>query len=379
MSAAGRPTPTALPDNTPPELCVVVPTFNERDNVRPLVREVAAALEGVAWEMIFVDDDSPDGTAQAVRGIDIHGARVRCLERLGRRGLATACTEGMLASSAPYLAVMDGDLQHDPRVLPQMLELLRSGAAELVVASRYVAGGSTAQWDLKRRAFSRLATRLGQAIAPAELHDPMSGYFMLRRALLDEVARHLSGLGFKILLDVFASAQRPIAFREVPYVFRARQAGVSKLDTLVAWEYLMLLADKLAGHWVPIRFIAFGAVGAAGVLVHLTVLTAAYRMLGVGFVLAQALATGVSIVFNYSLNNTLTYSDRRRRGARWLTGLISFALVCGVGAVANVSVAAYLFGQHLPWVLAALGGVLTGAVSNYAVSSVYTWNTPQRS
>lgn len=361
-----------------PELCVVVPTFNERDNVRPLVRELAAVLEGIDWELIFVDDDSPDGTAQLVRELDLCRPHVRCLQRIGRRGLSTACTEGMLASSAPYLAVMDGDLQHDPRILPAMLELLRSGAAELVVGSRYAAGGGTAGWDSKRVAVSRLATRLGHTLVPMELRDPMSGFFMLRRPLLDEVVRNLSGLGFKILLDIFASAGRAINFREVPYVFRTRQAGESKLDSLVAWEYLMLLADKLIGHWVPVRFIAFAAVGSAGVVVHLSVVDVVYRMLGMPFVRAQAIATGVSIVFNYSVNNLLTYRDRRRRGLRWLSGLLSFVAACSIGAVANVSVAAYLDERHFAWVLAATGGILAGAVWNYAVSSVYTWNSPKR-
>jgi dolichol-phosphate mannosyltransferase len=360
------------------ELCVVVPTFNERDNVRVLVRELAAELEGIDWELIFVDDDSPDGTAQLVRELDLCRPRVRCLQRIGRRGLSTACTEGMLASSAPYLAVMDGDLQHDPRILPAMLELLRSGAAELVVGSRYAEGGGTAGWDSKRVAVSRFATRLGRALVPMELRDPMSGFFMLRRPLLEEVVRNLSGLGFKILLDIFASAGRAINFREVPYVFRTRQAGESKLDSLVAWEYLMLLADKLIGHWVPVRFLAFGAVGAAGVLVHLSVLNLAYLLLHARFVIAQGTATGVSIVFNYSVNNLLTYRDRRRRGLRWLTGLGSFVAACSVGAVANVSVASYLFDRHFHWMLAAVGGIVAGAVWNYAVSSVYTWNSPKR-
>jgi dolichol-phosphate mannosyltransferase len=359
-----------------PQLCIVVPTFNERANIRPLLRELSTVLQGVAWEIIFVDDDSPDGTAQVVREIDRW--RVRCLQRIGRRGLSSACVEGMLASSAPFVAVMDGDLQHDPRVLPHMLELLESGAAELVVGSRYVAGGSTADWDSQRLTVSRIATRLGHVLVPPELRDPMSGFFMLRRPLLDEVVRNLSGLGFKILLDIFASARRPIAFREVPYVFRSRHAGESKFGALAAWESLMLLADKLVGRYVPVRFIAFGMVGGLGVLMHLGVVTLAYRAFGSAFVFAQAVATGVSIVFNYFLNNLLTYRDRRRRGWRWLTGLASFAAACSIGAVANVSVASYLFARHAGWLLAALGGVIAGAVWNYAISSVYTWNSPRR-
>ncbi|MBS0366399.1 MAG: glycosyltransferase family 2 protein [Proteobacteria bacterium] len=368
-----------IDENSAPELCIVVPVFNERDNVRALVMELAAVLDGLAWEVIFVDDDSPDGTAQAVRELDLYRARVRCLQRIGRRGLSTACTEGMLASSAPFLAVMDGDLQHDPKILPAMLGLLRGGEVELAVGSRYVEGGSTADWNSRRRAVSRLATRLGHVLAPDELRDPMSGFFMLRRSLLEQSVRNLSSLGFKILLDIFASCGRPIVFREVPYVFRTRRAGVSKLDSLVAWEYLMLLADKLVGRWVPVRFIAFAAVGAAGVAVHLSVLNVSYRALGAAFVTAQGIATGVSIVFNYALNNLLTYRDKRRRGLHWLTGLVSFVAACSIGAVANVSVAAYLFDRHLPWVIAALGGITAGAVWNYAISSVYTWNSPKRS
>jgi dolichol-phosphate mannosyltransferase len=362
-----------------PELCVVVPTFNERANVRPFVEELAIALQTVSWEVIFVDDDSPDGTAHAVRSIDLCRARVRCVQRIGRRGLSTACTEGMLASSAPYLAVMDGDLQHDPKILLEMLQLLRSGTAELVVGSRYVAGGSTADWDSKRLWVSRLATRLGHTLAPVELRDPMSGFFMLRRPLLEEVVRKLSGLGFKILLDIFASAERPIEFREVPYVFRQRNAGESKLDSLVAWEYLMLLADKLLGGYVPVRFIAFAAVGGLGVLVHLSIVNLMFRIAGMPFVSSQATATAVSIVFNYSLNNILTYRDKRRRGWRWLVGLGSFAAACSIGAIANVSVASYLFQNHVGWLLAAIGGVVAGAVWNYAISSVYTWNSPRTS
>jgi dolichol-phosphate mannosyltransferase len=162
-------------------------------------------------------------------------------------------------------------------------------------------------------------------------------------------------------------------------VFRRRQAGESKLDTLVAWEYLMLLVDKLVGDYVPVRFIAFGAVGGLGVLVHLSVVNIAYRTGGTAFVFAQGLATGVSIVFNYSLNNLLTYRDKRRRGWRWFTGLASFIAACSIGAVANVSVAGYIFARHAGWLLAAIGGVIAGAVWNYAVSNVYTWNSPKRS
>lgn len=366
-------------DEAGPDLCVVVPTFNERGNIVPLVQELTKVLGDIPWELIVVDDDSSDGTARAVRELGMRRSRVRCLQRIGRRGLSTACIEGMLASSAPYLAVMDGDLQHDPKILPIMLELLKTTDCDIAVGSRYVEGGSTTNWDRNRLLISRIATRLGHHLVPPDLSDPMSGFFMLRRQFFEEVVHRLSGLGFKILLDIFASAHRAVSFREVPFVFRTRQTGLSKLDSQVAWEYLMLLADKLVGRFVPVRFLAFASVGATGILLHLTIVAFLFRVGGTtSFVHAQEIGTVLSMVWNYTLNNLLTYRDRRRHGISWIIGLTSFLAVCSVGALANVGVASYLFNRQSQWIVAAVGGVLVGAVWNFAVSSAYTWGTPRR-
>jgi dolichol-phosphate mannosyltransferase len=364
-------------DRVGPVLSIIIPTFNERDNVRLMVDELCSVLTGINWEVIFVDDDSPDGTAELVRDLGRQHARIRCIQRIGRRGLSSACVEGMLGSSAPYVAVMDGDLQHDPAIIPKMLAILIDSDVDLVVGSRYVAGGGAPDFSRARQLISRFATRIGRAIVPESLKDPMSGFFMLRRALLDDVVRNLSALGFKILVDIVASARRPVVIREVPFEFRVRRAGTSKLDSLVAWEYLMLLADKLIGRYVPVRFIAFAAIGGFGLIAHIAVLTVAFRMEGVSFVTSQTLAAVVSMVFNYSLNNALTYRDQRRRGFAWFTGLVSFMAVCSVGAVANVGIASYFFNKRAEWLLAAVSGVIVGAVWNYAVTSVYTWGRPK--
>ena len=222
-----------------PELTLVIPTLNERDNIGPLVDLLDAVLEAVSWEVIFVDDDSPDGTAERIREIGRRDRRVRCLQRLGRRGLTTACIEGALAASATYIAVMDADMQHDENLLPQMLAMLKSDSADLVVGSRYVAGGGIGGLDPARANMSAFATRLSRIICKAEIADPMSGFFMLRRDVLEEALRRLSGQGFKILLDILASSPRPLRVRELPYEFRERQRGESKLDTRVAWEYII--------------------------------------------------------------------------------------------------------------------------------------------
>ena len=356
-----------------PLLSIIVPTFKERDNVTELISRLENSLRGTHWEIIFVDDDSPDQTAALVRSIGRDDSRIRCIQRIGRRGLSSACIEGLLASSANYLAVMDGDLQHDEALLPDMLKLLTTSNADVVIGTRYADGGGLGEWDQSRAVASRLATRLSRVILKANLSDPMSGFFMLRREAFDGAVRHLSGIGFKILLDLFASSPTPLKFKELPYQFRTRKAGESKLDSQVAWEYGMLLLDKLVGHIVPVRFIAFTLVGMSGLLVHLVVLALLFRQAEVGFVASQSAATIVAMSTNFALNNILTYRDRRLKGWKWLWGWCSFCLVCSVGALANIGIAAYLFSVDTIWIIAAVAGILVGAVWNYAVTMVYTW------
>ncbi len=362
-----------------PELAVVVPTYEERANVPELARRLARALEGVAFEVVVVDDDSPDGTAELVRELSRHDPRFRCLQRIGRRGLASACVEGMLSTAAPYLAVIDADLQHDERLLVPMLELLRSGRADLVVASRYLEGGAVPGWAEERRLLSRLGTRLVDRLPRIRgLTDPLSGCFMLTREAFEGSVRRLSAVGFKLLLDILLSAPAPLRVVELPYRFRERRHGRSKLDAKVAIEFLLLLLDKLVGAWIPARFVLFAAVGGLGLLVHLAVLTITHLGLGWAFLPAQATATAAALTFNFTLNNELTYADRRLRGVAWLRGWLSFALGCSLGALANVGIAGVLFARETPWPLAAIGGILVGAVWNYAVTGFYTWGRRQR-
>jgi dolichol-phosphate mannosyltransferase len=360
------------------ELSVVVPTFNEKDNVRLLVDKLSCVLQEVDWEVVFVDDDSPDGTADSVRTIANENRKVRVVQRIGRRGLSSACVEGMLSSSAPYLAVMDGDLQHDERILPEMLRLLKEQELDIVVGSRYVVGGGTGDWDGSRLRISRFATWLGKAIVPSDLTDPMSGFFMIKRKPFEQSVRNLSSIGFKILLDLFASAPAPLRFREVPYKFRSRLKGESKLDARVMWDFVMLLLDKLFGRWIPARFVSFVLVGASGVVVHMSVFGIFFHLFGRSFVQSQSAATIVAMIGNYALNNLLTYREQRIKGRAWFGGLASFALVCSVGAVANVGVANFMFQEKAGWALSALAGILVGAVWNYAVTGVVTWRNFQR-
>jgi dolichol-phosphate mannosyltransferase len=357
----------------PPLLTIVVPCFNEAANVIPMAERLDAALDGIAWEVIFVDDDSPDGTAAIARGLAEKDARVRCIRRIGRRGLASACIEGMMASSAPYVAVIDGDLQHDETILPKMLEALRSGTAEVAIGSRHVQGGEAAEgFSPVRQRISEGGTALARAMLPVRVEDPMSGFFMLPRPIFEELAPRLTGRGFKILVDILLSAGRKLRVAEVPYTFRPRVAGDSKLDTTVLLEFLALLLDKALGGLLPLRFMSFALVGGFGILVHLAVLGVAIRFMP--FVQAQWLATFVAMTANFWLNNRITYRDVKLRGPKLWRGLVLFYVVCGLGAAANVGVADLLLRDDLAaWRWAGAAGALLTGVWNYAVSATLVW------
>jgi dolichol-phosphate mannosyltransferase len=357
-----------------PELSVVVPTFKERANVPLLVDKLARTLAGVDWEVIFVDDNSPDGTAAAVRAIGAADGRVRCIRRSGRRGLAGACIEGMLSSSAPFVAVMDADLQHDERVLTAMLETLRAGKADLVAASRHIEGGSAASLDKSRGTISRFATVLTRNVLSVPLSDPMSGFFMMRRERFDAVAPKLSPVGFKILLDIVATAGPSLRVAEQSYVFGKREQGESKFNVQIGLEFLGLLLAKLTGDLVDPRFIFFAIVGSIGLVVHLTVLYASLLLLHEPFRAAQIIATFVAMTSNFLLNNELTYRDRRLKGSfAMLRGFVLFCLIGSVGVLANVDLASWLYGARSQWWVAGAVGAVMTVLWNYAMSTLFVW------
>ncbi len=368
---ASLPTPSSAA--VAPQLSVVVPTFNERDNVLTLFERLKTTLAGLSWEVVFVDDNSPDDTWQVVRRLAEQDPRIRCLRRIGRRGLSGACIEGILASSAPYVAVMDADLQHDETQLPKMLGLLRDGQAELVVGSRYIEGGSADSFNRQRRGFSEFATMIAKRLLRVEIADPMSGFFMVRRDRFEQIAPQLSVHGFKILLDVVATARGTLRTVEVPFKFGSRLAGESKLDSMVALDFLGLILAKLTGDAVSLRFLLFALVGSVGLFVHLLTLDVAFNVFDVPFTEAHVLGAVVAMTSNFLLNNFLTYRDQRLKGFAVLYGLLVFYLVCSVGLLANVGVAFSVYDQRPIWWLAGAAGALMGVVWNYAMSGVFVW------
>ncbi|MFO1114577.1 MAG: glycosyltransferase family 2 protein [Beijerinckiaceae bacterium] len=357
------------------ELSIVVPTFNERVNIPKLVERVADALKDVAWEMIVVDDDSPDGTAEVAKEISRRDERVRCIRRVNRRGLSGACIEGILSSSAPFVAVMDADLQHDETILPRMYERVRSGEVDLVVGSRYVDGGSAdAGFSSSRAQISRWGTALARRALHTELNDLMSGFFMLRREVVEDIAPQLADSGFKILADIIASAGHPLRIEEIGFKFRERTGGESKLDAKVGLDFIGLILNKATNGLIPLRFIFFALVGVSGVLVHLLTLRIAMALFEESFFTAQTVATVVAMTTNFFINNAVTYRDARLKGViPVLRGLLLFYLVCAIGAVANVGIATWVFDNYESWFVAALTGVAMGSVWNFALSSFFVW------
>ena len=366
-----RRTPTAA---TPLQLAVVIPVWNEAKNIPLLLDRLETVLADIVWEAVIVDDDSPDGTAAVARDRALVDPRVRIVQRIGRRGLSSAVIEGMLASAAPVFAVIDGDLQHDEALLPALYRAVAGEGNDLAVGSRYVADGSTGKWSASRERISRFATMLSRRLLRAELTDPMSGFFVIRREAVTAALPQLSSVGFKILMDLVASSPVPLKFTELPYTFRDRLHGESKFDMRVVQEFGILLLHKLFGNLLPVRFLMFAIVGSLGVAVHLFVLGAGFAA-GLGLPVAQSLAVWVAMTGNFFLNNSFTYRDLRLRGANLWRGLLAFYAVGAVGAVGNVGVASIVFRMENIWWLAGLAGAAVGVVWNYAASSVVTWRS----
>ena len=360
-----------------PMLSVVVPTYNERANMAALVEAVRDTLGDLPWEMVIVDDDSPDHTFDEVSRIARDEPRVRCLRRVGRRGLASAVIEGALVANGDFVAVMDADFQHDETRLRPMYDALVSGNADLVVGTRYAHGGGVGEWDGTRQKMSDLATRMARLLVGDQTSDPMSGFFMVNRAVFAASVYDLSQQGYKILLDIVSSAPRPLRIAEVPYTFRNRREGESKISMMVLAEFAFLLIEKISRGLIPPRFVLFSIVGGLGLLVHLAIL---YSLKGVGltFLNAQVTAIAGAMLFNFVVNNQFTYRDRRLTGVRMITGALLFCVVCSIGALANIGVAELAIVRTHSWSLAGVAGALIGAVFNFGAASSLVWGRHKR-
>jgi dolichol-phosphate mannosyltransferase len=365
------------PGRSKPTVSVVVPTYQESANIPILFERIKCALNGAPWELIVVDDNSPDGTSNVAFALAAEDRRVRCLRRVNRSGLAGAVIEGWMSSSADFVAVIDGDLQHDESILPKMYEALARGSGNLAIGARARAEGGGL--SPARQALSDLGAWFFRRIAGSAVTDPMSGFFMIRRDIVSRLAPRLSPDGFKILVDVILSAGGGLKIVEVPYVFRKRHAGESKLTPLVAIDFLGLVVHHATAGILPIRFVLFAMIGASGLIVHIVTLSAVLHWFGLmTFDAAQLVATIVAMGSNFILNNEITYRPYRYGGLGMVAGFLAFALGCSVGALANIDVASWLFRANGTWWVAGIAGALLSVVWNYAVSTNLIWRRRRR-
>ena len=360
------------------QLTIVVPTYNESNNIEPFVDAVKRVLSDINWEIIFVDDDSPDGTSTLIRELANKDSRIRCIQRIKRRGLSSACIEGVLASSSPYICIMDVDLQHDESKIPEMYSLAIDEGLDLVIGSRYVDSGSTGTLPGYRRLISLTATRVSQIVLRVKISDPMSGFFMFRRDYFESVMHKLSGKGFKILLDILFSSKEPPKMKEVPYTMRSRLRGESKLGFLVVWDFFMQVMYRLLGMIFPYRFMSYVAVGFSGLVVHMLSLWILHSILSFGFTTSQTVATFIAMTSNYIFNNIFTYYDSKQTGKYFWRGLLTFYMVCLFGAVLNIALATELYNRNFTWFISGVFGAIAGAIWNFTVSRFLIWQIPGR-
>ncbi len=359
---------------------VVLPTYNEAPNLPELVPKIVETLQGIRHEVILVDDDSPDGTWRVAEKLGDRFAEVRLVRRIGRRGLASAVIEGFLAAKGAVLVAADADGQHDFRLLTELLSAVEGDAADLAVASRYVPGGSVGDWDERRQALSRFATRLAQRLCRVPVTDPLSGFFAVSRSTFTAALPHLNPVGFKILLDLLVHLPPGARVCEVPLRFGSRRHGTSKLSRLVQLQFLEFIYDVTLGRRVPLTLVKYCVVGALGVIVNTLAFLAVSAMLGPvaqdtlhGFSIAVIVATEAAIVFNFILNNAWTFSLARLSGARVVAGFLLYNAACALGALANVAVSGLLFSRGWPRGAAVVAGALVGAGWNYTMSRLATW------
>jgi dolichol-phosphate mannosyltransferase len=371
MTPIRKPAVLPVPDGY--AFAVIVPTFNEADNVERIVASLDVALAGIRSEIIFVDDWSQDGTAARVEQLARDRSDIRVLRRFGRNGLASAVIEGMMATMAPIVAVIDGDGQHDERLLPRLYSLVQGGAADVAIGSRYCQNGSTGDWSNFRLKCSQAATRLSRLVLKAPVNDPMSGFFAVRRDKVEALLPRLSGRGFKILFDLLTSSPEPLRAIELPFEFRTRVAGESKLGTSVVLDYAVTIADRLIRRFAPPRAVMFAIVGTLGLGVHLATLTAMLAFTGAGFEAAQTVAVLTAIAFNFLANNSITFRDRKLKGWRLLVGFATFYALCGLGALANIGTGTVLFDAHHRWWVSGIAGAVIGSLWNFGASTLVTW------
>jgi len=370
-------TPEGATRQTPVvEVSVIVPTYNESRNIPILCGQIAQALAGRSYEIVLVDDDSPDQTWRVGEELSANHP-IRVFRRIGKRGLSSAIVDGFTAAHGEALVVIDADLQHDASIIPRLVDGLAQ--CEVAVGTRYAGGGGTGTWGAGRLALSRSATWSVRRLLGVPTSDPMSGFFALRRDVFQRVAPLLRPRGYKILLEILHRA-RVTAVHEEPYVFANRQHGASKLDSGVLLDCAAALWELRLGDYIPLRFVKYCTIGTVGLGVQLVSLDLLRRIPALhsdDARAATAIAIAIAMLGNYVLNDIWTFRTLRHRTlGGWLEGLVRFALVCSTGALISWSVAQGMrlaTGGVMNIYFSSLIGVAVATMWNYVLNRQFTW------
>lgn len=355
------------------DISIIIPTFNEAENIPILINRLQEVLLRMDYEVIVVDDNSPDGTAAVVKDLAKGAKNISCIERVGRKGLSSAVIEGIRSSKGEFLVIMDADLQHDERIIPEMFNVCSRDTLDLVVGSRYAAGGDVGQFGKFRSRISSMATALSSKVIGVKIKDPLSGFFIVRKSFVLPLLEKLSGKGFKILLDIVLTAEKAPKIEEVPFVFGVRNAGKSKLSPVVALEFLILLIEKKFLIPLPLDFVSYMLVGLFGVLVHLAVLSLSLWVFALEFGPAQFFATLSAIASNFFLNNRYTFFQKSIVGRKMIRALFHFYFLCLIGLMINLAISSNIYAYGWPWYLAGFVGTLISAFWNYMSSKLVVW------
>jgi dolichol-phosphate mannosyltransferase len=361
-------------------ISLVIPTYNERENIMLAIKRAHGALQETArpFEIIVVDDDSPDRTWEAAEALCPDYPGLRVIRRRNERGLARAVVRGWREARGEILAVMDGDLQHPPETLGRLVKAVRDDGVDIAVASRHVMGGGVSRWNIVRRGVSWSATLMATWVLPGTLRtirDPMSGYFALRRSVIEGC--RLEPEGYKVLLEVLGRGKYQ-RVAEVPYVFVERQRGGSKLGPRQYWEFILHLLRLSWQTGELNRFLKFSAVGGSGVLVNMGVLIL-LTSASLGYLSSGIFAVETAIVTNFLLNEFWTFSDFSKKRPGWVRRMIRFLkfnLFCAGGAVINLGVL-WMLTEYagVYYLLSNLFGIGAATLWNYGINANITWES----
>ena len=358
-----------------PKCSIVLPTYNEANNIKIIINELIKLLEkNYVYEIIVIDDNSPDHTWRIVEEEYINYQNIFCFRRIKKRGLSSAIVDGFMLSKFNNMIVLDSDLQHDLKIIPNIIDKL-SNNFDLVIGSRYINNDSMKDWNFFRRLLSQFATKISNFIQDSITTDPMSGFFGIKKKLFLEVVNQLDIKGYKILLDIVAVLKNKKNFKniDIPYKFKERIYGESKLTGEILIESLDLIYSKLFGSILPVNFIKFITVGSFGALIHFSILFFLYKFLDYSYSFALICSIEFSIIFNYFLNNIWTFRFVKLFGKQNLIGLIKFNLFSGIGGIIAYLVSQNLYNLDFNWVISSLLGAIVASLWNYNLNKIMTW------